>query len=221
MNFIDQRGGASLGWMNATWPLARLSVTRDELRVKAALIPPCVFTSQDVVRIEPVGRIRYPASGLRIVHTRKDLPAKVVFWCTGSRDQLAKDIAATGFKPAASERDVPVRGNMPFRWSFAIGVLLLWNVMFFLDLIGLQLLSGVPAAELAFVGRHPLGVLSLIATVAITALALALPHVPALQRLALKPEHDVAEVKPLLRLIVIIGALLAIVVAGTVFSQLA
>lgn len=221
MNFVDQRGGASLGWMNATWPLASLSVTRDELRIKAVLIPPYVFAPKDVVRIEPVGRIRYPASGLRIVHVRKDLPAKVVFWCTGSREQLAKDIVATGFKPAASERDLPVRSNMPFRWSFAIGVLLFWNVMFFLDLAGLQLLSGVPASELAFAGRHPLGVLSLTATVLITLLALALPHAPALQRLALKPEHDVAEVKALLRLIVIIGALLALAVAGTLFSQLA
>jgi len=221
MNFIDKRGGASIGWMNASWPLARLTASRDELRVSATFTQTCVFAPKDVVRIEPVGRIRFLANGLQIIHTRKDLPPKVVFWCTGSREELLKEITATGFRPAASERDVPVRGSMPFRWSFAIGVVLFWNVMFLLDLIGLQLLSGVPAAELAFTGRHPLGVLSLIAMVSVSALALALPHVPALQRLALKPGHEIAEVKPLLRLIVIIGVLTSIAVAGTVFSQFA
>lgn len=75
-----QTGGARLGWFNMTWPFARLSADREEIRLLCAGERNYVFPRQSIQRLS---RHRgFFSVGLRIEHTVPAAPEFVVFWAS-------------------------------------------------------------------------------------------------------------------------------------------
>ncbi|MES1240928.1 MAG: hypothetical protein ABUT39_04855 [Acidobacteriota bacterium] len=101
-------GGVRAGWWRASWPLATLSVSASQLTISATLIGPYSFTPDQVVAFEPFGLIPIFGRGIRIVHTRTDYPAKVIFSCFWTPDRLRESILGAGFVPRAPR---PVDGH--------------------------------------------------------------------------------------------------------------
>ena len=197
MDEISFRGGSRVGWVNASFPLAKLTCSRERLTLSS--LGTCEFTPEQVVSFGTYGSIPLLANGLSIEHNRLDYPQRMVFWCMGSRDRVREEIRQIGFVPKGVAVERP-RG-MPFRWSFVIAFVLLWNLAFvlsnggFLPARGASMLPGpVPAAGFA------------LAFVLATAIRLS----PSLQRLVLAPGHAVAEIRNILGLAQLISAPLAI-----------
>ena len=74
---VSQWGGARVGWLNATWPFAVLSVTKDDLCLSV------LFHEYNISKQALGGLSRYRgvfSKGLRIEHTDPSLPKLVVFW---------------------------------------------------------------------------------------------------------------------------------------------
>jgi TPR repeat protein len=98
MELYSFRGGARIGWLNASWPFARLRVDTDRLTL--VCLGTYGFSPSDVVAIEPVGSIPILRSGIRIRHNRANYPEAIIFWCLRSRDELLDAIRNSGFRAA-------------------------------------------------------------------------------------------------------------------------
>src|SRR4030095_3055997 len=104
-------GGARLGWVQATWPFGRLSISPGQLTISLAFVGRYTFAPSDVSALERCG---IAANGVRIVHTRSDYPQTVIFWCGGRVERVLDAATRAGFHERVPPSARP-RG-MPFRW---------------------------------------------------------------------------------------------------------
>src|SRR5690242_5065188 len=100
MELYSFRGGARIGWFNASWPFARLRVGTDRLTLSC--FGSYEFSPSQVTVIEPVGFIPILFKGIRIHHNRPDYPEKIIFWCVGAREEVLDAISNSGFRAAGT-----------------------------------------------------------------------------------------------------------------------
>jgi hypothetical protein len=95
-------GGVRAGWMNATWPLAQLTCSRDRITLDS-LIGGWGFRQDQVVAIEEY--IVFPVIdwGVRIHHNISEYPEKHIFWWWRNPRRLIARIEAIGFVSQAEE----------------------------------------------------------------------------------------------------------------------
>jgi len=191
------RGGARIGWVNASWPFARLTVSADRLALSS--LDTYEFSPSQVVSVEPYGSIPLVASGIRINHNRADYPEKIIFWCMGNRDRVLTELGQNGFLPTG--RPTERASGFPIRWSVVIAVIALWNVLFMLDR------WTRPQA------REP-GPYSLLALLALFALVTAIRASPRIQLMVLREGHQIGEIKAFLRLLQLVAGVLSVAFGG-------
>ena len=189
------RGGARVGWVSASWPLATLTANATSLAL--ASLGTYTFAPSDIVSLEPYGSIPFLSSGIQIQHNRKDYPKTVIFWCVGrSRERVLEEIADTGFR--AVGQPIARAPGIAFRWSTILIAIILWNALFLLDR--------------SATGRQPhqpgpfIPIALMLAFVAATATRVWIPF----QRLVLRKGHEVSEVKSFLVLLQIVTGTVAI-----------
>ena len=195
MKEVSFTGGARIGWVNASWPLATLTARAQEL--KLSTLGTYTFTDQEVVSFERYGSIPFLASGIRINHNRVDYPEKVVFWCMGNREAVLDEIRGVGFRPQGKAVARP--SGFAFRWSVALLVIVVWNVLIFSD--NQFHLASRPG---------PPGPLTMLALVSVFALSSALPRSAGLQRSVLRPGRSINEITPYLRLFQLVTGLMSL-----------
>lgn len=191
------RGGARIGWVNASWPFARLTVSAD--RVVLASLGTYEFSPRQIVSVEPYGFIPLLASGIRINHNRADYPEKIIFWCMGNRDKVLMELGGNGFSPSGNSADRA--SGFPIRWSVVIVVIALWNVLLMLDR------SSQPQS-------HQPGVLALMALLSIFGVATAARASLRVQQIVLRKGHQIGEIKAMLVLLQLVAGLLSVIFAG-------
>jgi len=180
---VSQRGGAQVGWLNASWPLASIQITPGSLTV--SVLGDYVFAPADVHAIESVGSIPLLSTGIRIHHTRPDYPEKIVFYGMG-RDRLVQAASAAGFR--VGEPHLQTKRGFPVRFSAVVAALLLWNGLFLLDT------GGHP-----FGGPRKPGLLVFVALALFCAIATLVPRSPRLQQLILREGRHIGEIRGFLR----------------------
>lgn len=192
-------GGASIGWANATRPLAKLTATPDSLRVAVRILGTYHFTPDNVVAVSRYSIIPIVASGIQIQHCVLEYPARLIFWCIGDPDTVLSGIRKAGFLPRAPESAIPTRHGFALRWqAIAVGIAA-WN--------GLMMLAMFPQG-----GKPaPFGPLVLLPLVLTIVVAVAAIHSRTFQELILKPGRSIGEIRPFLNLLLfIIGILLTV-----------
>jgi len=203
---FESTGGARVGWVNATWPLAKLSATPEAIRLSIGFLGDYIFTPDRVVAVTRCGTISLFGQGIQIHHCNADCPERVIFWCLGSPDTLLARIRDAGFQPQAPSSAMPSRSGMAFRWQTVIVALLVWNSLFLLDLVSGRKFTAIP-------GPFFLLALGLMAVATLAALS-----VPAFQRIVLKPDRRVGEIRPLLHLLLIVSTLMLVVMTVINFA---
>ena len=199
---VSAVGGARIGWVNATWPFARLRAQRGRLVLNATLIGKYSFAPDQVVSIEKYTVIPFLGWGIRIHHNISTYPKKIVFWCFGSPESLISRIEETGFVPKADPDSVPAPRGMPVRWQALAALIVLWNGLGLLDH---YVVGGFPGEP---------GVLVLAALLLLFVGSVAMWRSRLLQRLILKPGRSCEEIKAWLYLLALVsGVLLAFMVA--------
>lgn len=125
---------ARIGWVNATWPFAALSVREEALTVNVGILGRYTFRRDQVVSIDSyVGMIPLLGGGIRIEHTVAEYPRRIVFWCLGPPRSLIKRIHQVGFIPEGQLQGVPCRRGIPARWQTLVIGIALWNLLLLLD----------------------------------------------------------------------------------------
>jgi hypothetical protein len=196
---FTKTGGAQIGWVNASWPLARLSATSDRLAITARVLGNYHFTRQQVSAVERYELIPFLAWGVRIRHQVPDYPQRIIFSCLCQPEAVLKGIRDAGFAPTGSEPANGQRAGIPVRWSAIIGAIAVWNFLFILPFLGQPH------------GVSPAGWRVLFPLYAALALVFATLKSGRLQRLVLKPSRSIGEIKPFLRLLAFICGLLTVV----------
>lgn len=201
------RGGARIGWVNYTWPLASLSVGASGLTITTTFFGlfetgRYFFRPDQVARIERFGWLPIISEGIRVHHTVTDYPEKVVFWCRPSA--VLRGIASTGF-PTTSESTAPVSSipsrGFPLRiWPLVI-VVLLWNLLLSYEFFSQPMLA-------AFPGPCTLAALSLVFVTSLAVLSS-----PSVQAIFLRPGRSIGEVRPMFLLVATITGIMTIVFA--------
>ena len=197
MEELEARGGARIGWVNASWPLAKLTVSATRLRL-SSLLGIYDFAPQDVVSFEYSGTIPFFSTGIRIVHVRADYPAKIIFWTPRKPEVLIKQIREFGFTPSAPPGGQAVQREFPARGGAVALILLAWCGLFLLDRALPHRVTGQPVL---FVW---------LALMAGFLVCWGAKRSASLQKMILKDGHSVNEIKAVLSVIqVATGILLA------------
>jgi hypothetical protein len=204
MREVSFTGGARVGWVNATWPFARLSADGRTLTL-ASLVGTYEFKPQQVVSLAAYGVLPVFGQGVRIHHNRGDYPAKLVFWCFGSPDSVLADIRGTGF--IAKGEDIPRAPGWPVRWLVLLAAFVAWNVLFYAD-------AHLPPPR----PQHAPGGLALLAMALLFAATLALRLSAGFQRFVLNPGHSLGEIQGALNLLTILSGFLSIMLGFEVVS---
>jgi len=199
---VTSMGGARIGWMNATWPFARLTVNAQTMSLAVLILGTYTFSPKDVASLKPYGSLPVLGRGIQVIHTNPTYPPKIIFWCFGSPERLIQRIVELGFRPSAPTTAVPKRDGIAFRWSFVIAVIAIWNTLFILDTYVLRQ------------GPKGLGVLSMLAVVLLFLTSVAVARSEAFQALALKPGRSVSEVRSVLNLIQLVSGVMVIALAA-------
>ncbi len=196
---LTVRGGARFGWANVTMPFAVMQVHAEALSIRAGVLGALSFAPEEVVAVEPFVWVPVVAWGVRVVHTRADAPEVVRFWCLGSPWALRRQVLAAGFVPQADPSTAVAPQGSPFRpWVLPVAVVL-WNVVMVLD----------HALRSGALGRRP-GVVTraMWGTFALVALGLLVSS--RVRAALLRPGRTVHSMAPLLRLVVLVLALMAV-----------
>lgn len=143
MNELKETGGARIGWTNASWPFAKLHVTNKTLTLNATILGKFVFTKSDIDSIEVYSKFGIFMKGIKINHFVKGYRETVIFWTFKDPQQLINAIRQTGFFENNSHlnpmeemgiRDAQKKGGFPLTISFTIAMIVLWNLLSFIDL---------------------------------------------------------------------------------------
>jgi len=193
------RGGAQIGWINASWPFGMLSVSPRSLTISSPFSRAYVFEPEQVVALEPCGWIPILQRGVRIVHANPRYPSRIVFVGFQSPERLIDRMRQAGFVPAQPDRRTPRRPGLPIRGGVVLLLVAAGAVLFLLDRLLPWRLSLPLALALLY------------------AAASALPLSTRLQSWLLKPDRSVDEIAfPLKLFRLASGLVLALLVAAAV-----
>lgn len=193
---VSVTGGARIGWMNATWPFARLQVGPRSLVLNATLLGRYEFSPDQVVGIEKYTFIPILGWGIRISHNVMDYPKKIVFWCLGHPDSLIRRIHDSGFVARGVMDETVVNRGFPVRWQAIIAIVILWNV-----LLGLDMHGDNPSRP---------GILTLSALLLLFLGSVGIWRVDFLRCIIMKPGRSPQEIKAWLYLLAFISGLMCI-----------
>jgi hypothetical protein len=191
------RGGARIGFVNYTWPLATLTVSAGTLALSTTIFglfgTTYAFSRDQVIAIDRYSSLPLIGSGIQVTHCVPDYPQKIIFWCRP--DTVLARISSAGFSPSASPSPIdPPRAprGFSFRWPPAIALLAIWNLLITADVLSTS-------------ARPPLpGRFSLLAVLIVFIASVASLRFPSVQRFWMKPNRHFGEIKPFVSLLALV-----------------
>jgi len=196
METYTKIGGARVGLMRAGWPLATLSAMVNKLTLKVRILGTYNFAPEQISAIESYVIIPVLAWGIRIRHNVSDYPENIIFWSLSNPDNILNGIRNSGFAIANSGSALPVYRGFPIRWSAAIIVVVVWSALFLLASPYFETMPSTP------------GWRACIALLVIFCSSIGTLYSSTLQSMVLKPDRKIGEIKPLLRLLVLISGVM-------------
>ena len=204
-------GGARIGLVNYTWPLAKLMATADRLTLSTTMfglfgMGTYSFSREHVLSIERYGWIPFIGEGIRINHSVADYPEKIVFWCKPT--SVLAGLAGIGFSSVHDSSEIPSRQSprgFPLRWTPLIILVVMWNLLIGFEMVAHSAQTPLPG---------PLSLTALWILFGVSIAAIRFSYVPAI---LLKPGRSFDEVKPIFLLVATVSGIMAIVF-GIIFA---
>lgn len=143
MKELTLTGGARVGMLNASMPLAKLTVSNERMELRASVIGSFVFRPEDVIAIERHVVIPVLGQGIKIIHRVKTYKSKMIFWSFQQPESLIKQIRETGFLDQVSgelskeDREIIARqqqGGFPLKTSAFLAGIAIWALSMVFDI---------------------------------------------------------------------------------------
>ena len=144
MNELQLTGGARIGMANASIPFATLKVNKDRLELNASIVGNLTFQPADIISIEPYTMIPIIGQGIKINHKVANYKERVIFWTFKDPNSVVRQIKETGFLSNENKTNQKIdraiiekqaKGGFPIKKGFAIGAIVVWNLLFLTDFI--------------------------------------------------------------------------------------
>jgi hypothetical protein len=203
------KGGARIGSTNATWPLAKLCVKVNELKITNGWHT-CIFNPEDIVSLT---FYEFFSPGIKITHIKANYPSKVIFW-TLKAEKILEDIKTIGFIPKAEP--VAVINNPVLKYNYSIKdsfsfktlpssiLLLLVSILYFLDFKN-------------FISSSHPRLYAFTASLILLLSSISIIYFKPIQKLFLRSESSLAGVKPVLNLVIVLSTLMLIGLLPSLF----
>lgn len=198
---ISITGGARIGWVNATWPFAKLNVQKNKIEINATIIGKYSFTQDQVISIKKHTTIPLLGWGIQIIHNVSEYPKKIIFWTLKNPNSTITKIQKTGFLPKADPMTIPPNIGIPVKWQAIVFIIALWNALLFTDM------GGFPPENF-----NP-GLFTLLAVCLLFAGSISIWKLSWLKRLILKQGRSPNEIKAFLNLISLVSGLLLVIMS--------
>lgn len=210
MDKLELTGGARIGMANATWPFATLKVTKDKLELNASIVGNLVFQPKDITSIETYTMIPLLGQGVKINHRIANYNNKVIFWTFKDPSTVVNQIRQTGFleniDSRISDADALIiqqqqADGFPIKKSVAIGIIVLWNILFLSDFIKFSISDnkGMPLGNGATIALATLFFISLLSLIS-----------KDFSKLILKEDESVKDINKFLYLLIFISGFMLI-----------
>lgn len=210
MDKLELTGGARIGMANATWPFATLKVTKDKLELNASIVGNLVFQPKDITSIETYTMIPLLGQGVKINHRIANYNNKVIFWTFKDPSTVVNQIKQTGFleniDSRISDADTLIiqqqqADGFPIKKSVAIGIIVLWNILFLSDFIKFSISDnkGMPLGNGATIALATLFFISLLSLIS-----------KDFSKLILKEDKSVKDINKFLYLLIFISGFMLI-----------
>lgn len=144
MNELQLTGGARIGMANATFPFATLKVNKERLELNASIVGNLTFQASDIISIEPYMMIPILGQGIKISHNVAHYKERVIFWTFKDPYSVVRQIQETGFLSNQNLTEQKIdrkivekqaKGGFPIKKGFAIGAIVVWNLLFLTDFV--------------------------------------------------------------------------------------
>ncbi|QDK40574.1 hypothetical protein DOM21_03720 [Bacteriovorax stolpii] len=89
--------GARLGWFNASWPLAFLSVNSKKLKLRVLIFKNYEFVPDQVLSVKKYVFIPIFGWGVQVQHTVNDYPERIIIWSLYNPQKIIDKISEVGF----------------------------------------------------------------------------------------------------------------------------
>lgn len=211
MENLSLNGGASIGWANATWPFAKMDVTSNRLELNTYLLGNFIFQPTDIIAIVPYSGASLFQNGIKIIHSVENYNRKIVFRTSEDANLLISKIKDLGFlgdpknyKLIYNQEIIERQniGSFPLNKTFAIAVVVIWNVLLLPDFIS-NVIS--PKDGLVLFPNGPLFASGFIFLISTSILVLS-----PIQAIALKPGKTIKDIDRFLYFIILISTLMFI-----------
>ena len=97
MKELTITGGARIGQINTTLPLATLHVTKSQLSLNSSIDGDLIFKAEDIISIEPFFAIPKLIHGIKINHCLSEYNNDIIFYTFKNPNELIKKIIKIGF----------------------------------------------------------------------------------------------------------------------------
>jgi len=205
-------GGERIGWINASWPLANLSVGQDYFEINATVIGKYSFTPEQVISIEKYTVIPILDWGIKVNHIVPEYPKHIVFWCIKNPENLIQKIKEKGFFPKASRGDPTIRSLMnrsaAVRWQSIVILIIIWNSLCMLDMVPFRMKPG------------KLGFYSFLAVLLLFMGSISLWRIEWLQKIILKEGREPKEIRQWLYLLSFVSGVMLLLIGMNLLSKL-
>jgi hypothetical protein len=208
MHQLSITGGARVGLLNASWPLAKLKVDHQRLELNAAIVGSLHFQTKDIIAIEPYTLIPLLGQGIKITHRVEKYNSNVIFWSFKNPSRLLEEIRQTGFLDNINQASsigldditaLQQHSGFPIKRSVLIALIVIWNLGFLFDFTR-AMQSDVPGP--------PMGIGVILSLTVMLTFCMFTLQFPSFSKRVLKEGRTVSEVKRLLYFMLIVGGII-------------
>jgi hypothetical protein len=201
--YLNIKGGAQIGCVNASIPFAKLTIDNEKLTIRVFILGNYIFNRSEIISIEQYVLIPFIWWGIKINHINNNYPKKIIFFTFGNPKKIIDSINKIGFIDPyiknLSNYNKDAKDGIPVNIIPKVGVILLWNLLLILDILNISNKKNFEP-----------GIFSIIAITFVFIITISLKYTHLCKKVILKKGRQYDEIKHINNLLMIVSGCLTL-----------